>query len=117
MYSPIMNIRYYREGALLICHKGDRVLVSSKKEIDMERLSKASNASESYRIEKNMHFKDKLSLEVVKSDYILKLKDKEFILNMSGKEIYYNDYDIISFKDGPVNKVFIVDDKLIEVCS
>lgn len=117
MYSPIMNIRYYREGALLICHKGDRVLVSSKKEIDMERLSKASNASESYRIEKNMHFKDKLSLKVMKSDYILKLKDKEFILNMSGKEIYYNDYDIISFKDGPVNKVFIVDDKLIEVCS
>lgn len=117
MYSPIMNIRYYKEGALLISYKGDRILVSSKKGVDMERLSKISNASESYKIEKNIYFKDMLTLKTIKNDYILKFKDKEFILNMSGKENYYNDYDIISFKDGPVNRIFIIGDKLIGVCS
>ena len=117
MYSPVLNIRYYREGALLISYKWDRVLVSSKKEIDMERLSKVSNATESYKIEKNINFKNKCSLKLLKSDYILKIDGKEILLNMSGKRNYYGDYDIISFKDGPVNRVFIVDGELIEVCS
>ncbi|MGM9933713.1 MAG: ComEC/Rec2 family competence protein [Clostridium sp.] len=117
MYSPVLNIRYYREGALLISYRGDRVLVSCRKEIDMERLSKVSNATESHKIEKNMNFKNKCYLKVVKSDYILRIEDKEFLLNMSGKRNFYDDYDIISFKDGPVNRVFIVGGELIEVYS
>ena len=117
MYSPVLNIKYYKEGAFLISHKFDRVLVSSKKEIDMERLSKVSNATESYKIEKNINFKNKFALKLLKKDYILNVDGKQFLLNISGKRNYYGDYDIINFKDGPVNKVFIIGDELIKVCS
>ena len=117
MYSPVLNIKYYREGALLISYKLDRVLISSKKEIDMERLSKISNATKSYKIEKNINFKNKCSLRLLKKDYILKVDSKEILLNLSGKENYHGDYDIISFKEGPVNRIFIIDGELIEVCS
>ncbi|WP_294157095.1 ComEC/Rec2 family competence protein [uncultured Clostridium sp.] len=117
MYSPVLNIKYYREGALLVSYKGDRILVSTKKEIDMDRLSKAANSTESYKIEKSINFKGQCSLRVLKNDYILKVRNKEILLKMSSNKNYYGDYDIISFKDGPVNGVYIVDDKLIEICS
>lgn len=117
MYSPILNIKYYREGALLISYRGDRVLISTKKGIDLERLSKVSNSTESYKIEKNINFKGQCSLRVLKNDYILKVKEREFLLKMSSNKNYYGDYDIISFKDGPVNRIYIFDDKLIEICS
>ena len=117
MYSPVLNIKYYREGALLLSYKGDRILVSTKKEIDMDRLSKAANSTESYKIEKSINFKGQCSLRVLKNDYILKVRNKEILLKMSSNKNYYGDYDIISFKDGPVNGVYIVDDKLIEICS
>lgn len=117
MYSPILNIKYYREGALLISYKGDRVLISAKKGIDLERLSKVADSTESYKIEKNINFKGQCSLRVLKNDYILKVKDKEILLKMSSNKNYYGDYDIISFKDGPVNRIYIFDDKFIEICS
>lgn len=117
MYSPVLNIKYYKEGALLVSYMGDRVLVSSKKGIDMERLLKVSNSTESYKIEKNINFKGKCSLRVIKNDYILKIKDKEIVLKISSNKNYYNDYDIINFKDGPVNRIYIFDNKFIEICS
>ena len=117
LYSPVLNIKYYREGAILLSYRGDRVLVSSKKGIDMNRLSKISRATESYKIEKSINFKNECFIKVLKKDYILNINNKEFLLNMSDKENYSDEYDIINFKDGPINKIFIIDDELIKVCS
>lgn len=117
LYSPVLNIKYYREGAILLSYRGDRVLVSSKKGIDMNRLSKISKATESHKIEKNINFKNECFINVLKKDYILNINNREFLLNMSGKENYSDEYDIINFKDGPINKIFIIDDELIKVCS
>ncbi len=118
MYSPVLNIEYYREGALLISYRGERALVTSaKKEIDIDRLSKVSNASKSYAIEDNINFKHICSLKVVKKDYILKFSNKKVILNISGRGTYNDGCDIINFKDGPNNRIFIVGDKIVETCS
>lgn len=56
-------------------------------------------------------------MRVIKNDYILKIKDKEIVLKTSSNKNYYDDYDIINFKDGPVNRIYIFDNKFIEICS
>lgn len=118
LYSPVMNIKYYREGGMLISYRGDRVLVvPSKSRTDIERLSKIAMATKSYKIEDNINFKNKCFIKSLKKDYILKIDDKEFLLNTSGKENYLSEYDIINFKNGPENKIFIIHDKLIKVYS
>ncbi|MGN0144940.1 MAG: ComEC/Rec2 family competence protein [Clostridium sp.] len=118
LYSPVLNIRYYREGGILVSYKGDRVLlVSSKSKTDIDRLSKIAMATKSYKMDKNINIKNKCYIKSLKKDYILYIDDKEFILNMSGKENYPDEYDIINFKNGPENKIFIIHNELIKVCS
>lgn len=117
LYSPVLSVKYYNEGAILISYKGDRVLVSNKKQIDMDRLIKISEASKSYRNINKINLYGKYRIKSYGKNYLLEVPDKKYLLKIAGNEKGIGDYDIINFKDGPFNKIFIWNNEIIKTCS
>ena len=116
IYSPILNIKYYKEGAILVSYRNQRVLISSKSQIDMKRLSEITMATQSYRQGKVINIDGIYSVKLKGKNYILETSKEKYLLKMvSGKES--GEYDIINFKDGLTKKIFIINNKVIEVCS
>lgn len=117
MYSPILSIKYYNEGAILVAYRGERVLISNKDEIDMERLKEVSEANKLCRNINKLSIKDICRVKSQGKNYLLELNDKKYLLKMASSVNGTSDYDIINFKDGPFNKIFILNDDIIKTCS
>lgn len=117
MYSPILSIKYYNEGAILVAYRGERVLISNKNEIDMDRLKEVSEANKVCRDIKKISVKDRCRIKSNGKNYLLELYDKKYLLKTAGSVNGTSDYDIINFKDGPFNKIFILNDDIIKTCS
>ena len=116
IYSPILNIKYYKEGAILVSYRNQRVLISNKNQIDLKRLSEITMATQSYRQGKVINIDGIYSVKLKGKNYILETSKEKYLLKMvSGKES--GEYDIINFKDGLTKKIFIINNKVIEVCS
>jgi len=116
MYSPILNIKYYTEGAILISYRNQRVLIANKSQIDLKRLSKATLATKSYRQGKTINIDGICNIKLQGKNYILETSKEKYLLKMvSGKES--SEYDIINFKDGLTNKIFVINGEAIEICS
>ncbi|HEX9027028.1 MAG TPA: ComEC/Rec2 family competence protein, partial [Clostridium sp.] len=116
MYSPILNIKYYTEGAILISYRNQRVLIANKSQIDLKRLSEATLATKSYRQGKTINIDGLCNIKLQGKNYILETSKEKYLLKMvSGKES--SEYDIINFKDGLTNKIFVIDGEAIEICS
>ncbi|SFC62235.1 ComEC/Rec2 family competence protein [Clostridium uliginosum] len=113
IYSPIPKITYYNEGALLITYKGDRVLLTNKTNIDLDRLKKSTMANISYRNKKIIKIQDTASIKESGKDYILDVGNKKYMLRMTSNKTSYLDCDIINFKDGKINKIIILRDKIV----
>ena len=77
LYSPVFQIKYYDEGAILITYKGERILMSNRKEIDIDSLSKSVMAYHNYRDEKTLNITGIGSIKSNGSDYILKVCGKK----------------------------------------
>ena len=113
IYSPILNIKYYKEGAILVSYRNQRVLISSKSQIDMKRLSEITMATQSYRQGKVINIDGIYSVKLKGKNYILETSKEKYLLKMvSGKES--GEYDIINFKDGLTKKIFIINGKAID---
>ncbi|MBE6062757.1 MAG: ComEC/Rec2 family competence protein [Clostridium butyricum] len=117
LYSPILSLKYYKEGAILVSYRGERVLISNKKQIDMERLAEISEASRTYRNINKINVCGKCRIRSYGKNYLLEFPDKKYLLKMSVGEKGTGDYDIINFKDGPFNKIFILNNDIIKTCS
>ena len=116
IYSPILNIKYYKEGAILVSYKGERVLIANKNQIDLKRLSEATLATKSYREGKKVNIDGICNIRLQGKNYALETSKEKYLLKMvSGKEL--SEYDIINFKDGLTNKIFLINGEAIEVCS
>lgn len=116
IYSPILNIKYYKEGAILVSYRNQRVLIANKSQINLKRLSEVTMATKSYRQGKIINIDGIYSVRLQGKNYILETSKEKYLLKMvSGKES--GEYDIINFKDGLTNKIFIINGKVIEVCS
>ena len=116
MYSPILNIKYYKEGAILVSYKNQRVLIANKNQIDLKRLSEATLATKSYRQGKSINIDGICNIKLQGKNYVLETSKEKYLLKMvSSKES--SEYDIINFKDGLTNKIFIINGEAIEVCS
>ena len=112
LYSPVFQIKYYDEGAILITYKGERILMSNRKEIDIDSLSKSVMAYHNYRDEKTLNITGIGSIKSNGSDYILKVCGKKYLLKIKSSKNLYKDYVIINFKDGAVKTIFIIDEKI-----
>lgn len=117
VYSPILSIKYYNEGAILVAYRGERVLVSNKKQIDMDRLKEVSEADKVFRGINGINVKNRCKIKVKGKNYVLEVFDKKYLLKMAGGVNETSGYDIINFKDGPFNKIFILNDEVIKTCS
>ncbi|MGG7176540.1 ComEC/Rec2 family competence protein [Clostridium paraputrificum] len=113
IYSPIVRVDYLREGGILISYKGDRKIVSNKRNIDMERLKKTTLASEGYREGKNISIKDEIKIEALDKDFILRLNDKEYLLRLNKKGKIEDKYDIINFVEGKKKGFFIRNNRVL----
>ena len=115
IYSPILNIKYYKEGAILVSYRNQRVLIANKNQIDLKRLSEATLATKSYRQGKSINIDGICNIKLQGKNYILETSKEKYLLKMvSGKEL--SEYDIINFKDGLTNKIFVINGEAIEVC-
>ena len=113
IYSPILNIKYYKEGAILVSYRNQRVLISNKNQIDLKRLSEITMATQSYRQGKVINIDGIYSVKLKGKNYILETSKEKYLLKMvSGKES--GEYDIINFKDGLTKKIFIINGKAID---
>ena len=113
LYSPIPKIQYYKEGAFLITHKGERIVLTNKKTIDVKRLRDITNATKVYRNNGVLRVGDKARIKKYKDNYTLNINNKNYILKMNNKKVNRVDCDIINFSDNSINKVIIFKNKVL----
>lgn len=116
MYSPIPNIRYYKEGAILINYKGERVLITNKSGIDIKRLSEAAMAVKTYKKAKAVSINGVGNIKSEGKDYLLETSKEKYLLKVSTSKNQAKEYDIINFKDGFINRIFIINGEVISFC-
>lgn len=116
IYSPIPNIRYYREGAILITYNGERVLITNKKGIDIKKLSEAAMAEKAYKNIKTVEINGVGNIKLQGKDYLLETLNDKYLLKVSTSKNQTKEYDIINFKDGFTNKIFILNGEVISFC-
>ena len=100
IYSPILNIKYYKEGAILVSYKGERVLIANKNQIDLKRLSEATFATNTYRQGKIVNIDGICNIKLQGKNYILETSKEKYLLKMISSKNESREYDIINFKDG-----------------
>ena len=113
IYSPIVRVDYYKEGAILVSYRGDRAVVTNKRNIDIKTLKKVSLTSKGYREGKKIKIKNGIEIFKDDKDFIIKIKEREYTINMSNKKKFKKEYDIIDFKNNNLNGFYILKDKII----
>lgn len=113
IYSPLVRVDYYKEGAILVSYRGDRALVTNKRNIDIKNLKKVSLTSKGYREGKKIKIKNGIEICREDKNFIMKIKGKEYKINMSNKKNFEKEYDIIDFKNDDFNGFYIFKDKII----
>lgn len=108
VYSPIPKIKYYREGAILVSYKWERILLVNKSQIDMKRLLKVTYATKAYRQAGLVNINGVCSIKTQEKNYLLETSKEKHLLKIANGEKETKECDIINFKDGVVDEVFIV---------
>ena len=117
IYSPIPNVTYYKEGAILVSYRGERVLIANKNEIDIKRLLGVALATSNYRQAKTVCINGVCNIKLQGKDYIMETSKEKYLLKVTSNKNETKEYDIINFKDGLTDKIFIINGEAIEVCS
>lgn len=111
-YSPFPNIKYYREGALLISFKGDNILIQTKSLVDKVKLKKITMSDNIYKDFNEINIKNRIIIKKQGKNYKLETREKECLLVVN-KEKINNGYDIIDFSKGELQEVIIFGDEVI----
>lgn len=113
IYSPLVRVDYYKEGAILISYKGERALVTNKRNIDIKTLKKVSLTSNGYREGKKISIKNNVEINRENKNFIMNIKGKHYIINMGNDKNFEEEYDIIDFKNDNLKGFYVLDDKII----
>lgn len=112
IYSPFPTIQYYRDGAILVSYKGEKVPIMLKSDINIEKLKKITLTKGMYREIRRIAIGDKVSLESMGKNFILKNRGKEYLLVLS-RDKTYKEYDIINFRENNFDKIILLLDDVI----
>lgn len=112
VYNPLPNIKYYKEGALLVSFKGENILIQTKALIDKVKLKKITMSDNIYRDFNEIKIKDKMTIKKEGKNYKLRTGKKEYMLVVNKGKLD-NEYDIIDFSTGELQEVIIFNDKVI----
>ncbi|MGL5354159.1 MAG: ComEC/Rec2 family competence protein, partial [Clostridium sp.] len=111
-YSPVPILSYYREGAYLVSYRGDKILISLKKEVDLKRLKKICGTNNVYNGKNNIKIGEDITIEKSGKDYLVKNSEKTYLLKL-WKEKKESEYDIIDFSKGDFSEIIMLKDKVI----
>ena len=112
VYSPVVNIQYYREGALLISYRGERVIVQTARKINEEKIKSICMTNDIKKDIDKIYIGNNIIIENVDGNYILKVENKRYILKVNYNKIK-SKYDIIDFRNGNIRKVIVYSDNII----
>lgn len=112
VYNPLPNIKYYKEGALLVSFRGENVLIQTKTLVDKAKLKKITMSDKIYKEFNEIKIKDKITIKKEGKHYKLETVKKEYMLVVNKGKLD-NEYDIIDFSTGELQEVIIFDDKVI----
>lgn len=112
IYGINPQITYLKEGALLINYRGEKIFMSNNKRIDIEEINKKTGAK--FFKGENLKLDKEKSIQVHEKDFLLKIEDKTYYINMTnGKKDTV--YDIIDFKEGREKRLKILENKNLVV--
>ena len=113
VYSPVVNIKYYNEGAMVISFRGRRALIQYNEGEDNDKLKKITLCEKTLNNDfKKFLIKDGVYIKRSGENYILKTKKEQCLLKINYDKINYN-YEIIDFTKGDIEDVWIVKDIII----
>lgn len=113
VYSPIVNIKYYNEGAIVISFKGKRTFIQYNEDANNDKLEKITLSKE--RLDNNFKkflIKEGVYIKPSGENYIIKTEKEQCLLKVNYDKINYN-YEIIDFTKGDIKDVWIVKDIII----
>jgi competence protein ComEC len=79
----------------------------------MKRLLKITFATKAYRKEGKIVISGIGNIKTQGKNYVLETFNKKYLLKMSNGEKELKEYDIINFKDGVINEIFIINGNVI----
>ena len=116
IYSPIANIKYYRDGGFLVSYRGKRVLIEygEYNEETEYKLKKSTLTEKNIDKEDFYKFYIKEGCYIIKNghNYVLKTEKNQCLLKTNYDKINYK-YDIIDFTKGDIEDVWILNDNII----
>ena len=71
IYSPFLKIRYYKDGALLVSYKGNRVLIETSDYVDTEKLKRVTLADKIVRKVNRINIANEFVINGQGKNYIL----------------------------------------------
>lgn len=110
IYSPVLKLEYYNEGAVLISYKGNRILYVLNNKSNIELLQGISCADKIYRNNEKVIIKDLCMINNNSDGLILKNDNKKYLLFSSNRHKDFKEYDIINFKENKFNTLYVFND-------
>lgn len=112
IYNPIPSIRYYKEGALLIGYRGERVLIKVREHVDDDKLKAITMTNNILTKVNKVSIGDNIHLIKSKNNFILKTKKQEFLI-LVNYEKKHKECDIIDFIKGDMQEVWVFNNKVL----
>lgn len=112
-YSIIPRIDYFKEGAILISYKGERKLITNKRNIDALKLKEITLADEIILEGKRIKVSNNALIEADGKDFIMTYNGEKYLLRMNSYGEKDSEYDIIDLAEGKIKGFFLSSDKLI----
>lgn len=112
IYNPMPNIRYYKEGGLLIGYRGERIIIQIKDNMDKDKLKAIAMTDKIFtKVDKVSVGRD-ISVNKSGKNFILKIKDNEYLL-LVNYEKRERECVIIDFIKGDMQEVWVLNGRII----
>lgn len=112
IYNPIPNIRYYKEGALLIGYKGERVIIQIKDNVDKDKLKTIAMTDKIFTKVDKVNIGRDIVINKSGKNFVLKTKGNEYLL-LVNYEKREREYVIIDFIKGDMQEVWVFNSRII----
>lgn len=113
-YSPYPKFEYYRDGILLISHKGERTLIAIKEKADLNKYKHISLSNSEYKSFKKIKLNNKIEIEKINKNILIKNSINRYLIKLSNGKFDEN-YDIIDCKYSNYVKIVLLKNKVLVI--
>ena len=112
IYSPFLKIDYLGKGSILVSYRGERKIVSNRRNVDMKKLKEQNIAEEGYREAEKISIGKDIKMNLKGKDYLIDIKGKEYLLRLNNRKNENENYDIIDFVNKEADGFYIINDEI-----